>query len=159
MIQKLFVDKYNTVHVVCPKCGRKRDKNVSTYLDLALDQAICLKYNCPCGHHLSLLIERRRYIRKNVRLSGQLIFARQKYNMLVLDISRYGLKMKLLGRAKVEKNCKITTEFLLDNKTKSKVFKEAVVRNVSFPTVGAEFLSHNHYDKFGAYILFNFNGL
>lgn len=163
-MEKIFVNDNKTIHVSCPKCGHGRNKDVSKYLDLSLDQAIQFKYHCPCGHSFSLQVERRRYVRKKVNFKGTLIFNRQKYNImildiLVLDISRYGLKIKLVDKFKIEKGQRITINFQLDDKYRSKVSKEAVVKNLNFPTIGVEFLSHNHYDKFGAYILFYFNDI
>lgn len=162
MVQKIFVNKEKIIHVSCPECGRKRDKDVSKYL--ILDQAVQLKYKCPCGHNFSILLERRQYVRKKVNFIGSLICGKVKYSVLiidilVLDISRYGLKIKLIDRVDIEKDQKVTVEFQLDDKGKSRVSKEAVVRNVMLPSIGVEFLSHNHYDKFGAYMLFYFNDL
>ncbi|MCP3874362.1 MAG: hypothetical protein GY699_14560 [Desulfobacteraceae bacterium] len=164
MTQKLFVDKNNIIHVTCPKCGNERDKDVSLYLNLSLDQAIQFRYNCPCGHKFSLLIERRQYIRKSVNLKGVLICNRHKYKILVLDIlimdiSRYGLKIKLIDKLNIEKGQKVVIEFQLNDKLKSNVTKEAIIKNVIFPSIGVEFLSFDHYDKFGKYILFNFGDL
>lgn len=162
MIQKVFVNKDKMIHLTCPKCGHKRDKDVSKYI--VLDQAVQLKYKCPCGNNFSLLLERRRYVRKEVNFDGSLICGKKKYSILVLDIlvldiSRYGLKIKLIDHFDIEKEQHVIVEFLLDDKTNSKVSKEAVVRNVDLPTIGVEFLSHDHYDKFGAYMLFYFNDL
>ncbi len=164
MIQKLFADKNNTILVTCPKCGHERYKDVSIYLDLTLDQSVQLKYNCPCGHHFSLLIERRRYIRKCVNLKGTLICHKHKsktpvLDILILDISRYGLKIKLIDKFKIEKGQRVVIQFQLDDQFKSNVSKEAIVKNVISSTIGVEFLSHDHYDKFGPYIMFNFNDL
>jgi len=161
MIQKVFVTKSKTIHISCPECGRNRDKDVSKYMKL--DQAVQLKYKCPCGYNFSLLLDRRRYVRKKVNFTGTLTFGKRKYSILVVDIlvmdvSKYGLKIKLIDKFDIEKDQVVTIEFQLDDEAQSIVSKDAVVRNVMIPTIGVEFLAHDHYDKFGAYILFYFNG-
>lgn len=164
MIQKLFVNKNGQIHLSCPKCDKSRHKNVSKYMALSLDQAIQFNYNCPCGNSFSVMVERRRSVRKKVNFKGKLIYNRQEYNVLVfdivvLDISRFGLKIRLIDKFNIREGQKIDVKFQLDDKTKSNVSKKAVVRNVEPPNIGVEFPSGSHYDKFGAYILFYFNDL
>jgi hypothetical protein len=162
MIQKKFVKNNKIIHVHCQKCGNTRNKDVSKYLALSLEQEIKFKYNCPCGHSFPLIIERRGYIRRPVNFTGSITCKKKKYgvtvlDILVMDISRYGLKIKLVDKLDIKENQQIEITFHLDDATKSKVRKEAIVKNINFPIIGLEFLTHDHYDKFGSYILFNFN--
>ena len=164
MIKKYFVKNNKIIQIDCEKCGHTRNKDVSKYLALSLEQEIKFKYNCPCGNSFSLIIERRRYIRKSVNFIGSITFKKKKYGVLILDIlvidiSRYGLKIKLAEKLDIKENEKIEITFRLDDKPKSQITKEAIVKNINFPIVGIEFLSHDHYDKFGSYILFSFNEL
>lgn len=158
-IQKVFVSKNRTANVTCPKCKKSVIKDVAGFM--GLDRAVRLKYTCPCGEAFPLLLERRTYVRKQVNLKGRLFGqakdgGQQIVDMLVKDISRYGLKIKLLKKAELLVNQKVVIEFELDDKNKSLVNKEIKIRNFKPPHVGADFLTHEHYDKFGAYILFNF---
>ena len=47
-------------------------------------------------------------------------------------------------------------QFTLDDKENSEVTKEVIVRSISGNSLGTEFLSLEHYDKLGSYLLFDF---
>ena len=76
-------------------------------------------------------------------------------NMTVTDISRTGLRIKLNFPKDFVPGDKLTLEFTLDDKERSFVNKEVVVRNAKGLSVGAEFFITEHYDKLGPYLLFN----
>ncbi|MFH2093631.1 MAG: PilZ domain-containing protein [Pseudomonadota bacterium] len=158
--QKIFISKNQTANISCSECKKNHIMDVSEFL--GLKKAIRLTYKCLCGNTFPVLLERRKYVRKNVNFNGSLICGGKEYSCLivdivVMDISRYGLKVKLLKKLDLSVNQKIIINFELDDKNHSKISKEAFIRTINPPNIGVEFLYSEHYDKFGAYILFHFN--
>lgn len=158
-VQKIFVTKSQTASIICNACEQTTTMSVSKFM--GLDKVARLKFNCKCGYSFPILLERRTYVRKNVTFKGTLHFQKKEYSIVVVDIvvmdmSRYGLKLKLLSHTGLKVGQNVVVDFFLDDKTHSKVSKEVIIRNINPPHVGVEFLYHDHFDKFGAYILFHF---
>ena len=76
--------------------------------------------------------------------------------MEILDLSRSGLRMKINAVAEIKIGDILKLQFTLDDKQNSKVTKEVIVRSISGHSLGTEFLSLEHYDKLGSYLLFDF---
>jgi hypothetical protein len=124
-----------------------------------MQTAVRVKCKCPCGHTYSALLERRKHIRKNLHLEGRYVNKNGggKGKMEVLDLSRSGLKMKLDMETGVKVGDILRLQFTLDDKQNSEVTKEVTVRSKSGLLLGTEFLSLDHYDKLGSYLLFDFD--
>ena len=120
-----------------------------------IDKEVKLKYRCLCKHSFSVILERRKYFRKEVKLAGSIIHKKTKAPFTVTDLSRYGLKITMFRKIDLEIGDRLHIEFTLDDKNRSVVFKDVVVKNIHNKEAGVEFLSHEHYDKFGAYLLFD----
>jgi len=76
--------------------------------------------------------------------------------MEILDLSRSGLRMKTNDVAELKVGDILNLRFTLDDKQNSEVTKEVIVRSISGHSLGTEFLSLEHYDKLGSYLLFDF---
>jgi 5-keto 4-deoxyuronate isomerase len=152
MSQKAFVTKSGKANFKCPECNKVKQMDVSRYTDI--DKEVKLKCTCACKHVFSVLLERRRHIRKNVALEGQLFCEGQQSLIMVVDVSRIGLRLKTSKKLKLNVGSKAVVKFTLDDVHRSMVSKEVVIKSVSDRSVGVEFLSYDHYDKFGNYILF-----
>jgi len=77
--------------------------------------------------------------------------------MTITDLSRSGLRIKLNFPQKLEPGDKLDLEFTLDDKLRSVVKKEVIVRSVKDLSIGLEFVYSEHFDKLGPYLLFNFD--
>lgn len=158
-IQKVFASKKQKAAIFCEKCNRDASMDVSGFM--GLEKAVRLKYSCACGASFKVFLERRSYVRKNVKLRGLLHCSRKRVSsmmvldVIVIDVSRYGMKLKLLNNAEPLIGQKATINFYLDDRNRSKISKDAIIKNIDYPYAGIEFMSHNHYDKFGAYVLFH----
>ena len=75
--------------------------------------------------------------------------------MTVTDISRTGLRIKLNFSQDFAPGDKLKLEFTLDDRQRSLIKKEVVVRSVKGLSVGVEFFHAEHYDQLGPYLLFN----
>ncbi len=155
MVYKIFVASSGKASFKCPECGKTRLLDVSKFC--SLNKKIRLKYKCKCGCSSSLELERRKHIRKKVNLKAELVFKNKTCRATVIDISRLGLKIRAEKELDLEIGTRLVVNFVLDDATSSRVSKEVVVRTVKGNDVGAEFLSRDHYDKLGPYLLFHFS--
>jgi len=155
MALKVFMNKKKMATFTCPECDKIRQMDVSKYYKI--NKPIKLKYTCTCKHKFSVILERRQHVRKKISLKGHIIGNLKKIPILVLDISRFGLKIKLIEKFEVTVGEKIRIEFTLDDREQSKIYKGVIVRSVFSGEIGVEFDSSDHYDKLGTYLLFHFS--
>ncbi len=155
MVQKVFVNKDQMASFTCPKCKKVKRMDVSKFC--GNEKEVRLNFKCKCTHSFPVVLERRQYIRKPVCLLGNVVRDRKKYAMKVEDLSRYGMRIRLL-----DKNVPVTVdevleiEFNLDDANKTLVNKEVIIQTVMPKNLGVKFKSTDHYDKFGKYLLFHF---
>ncbi len=155
MTQKVFVNQDKMATFTCPKCQKTKRMDVSRFC--SQQKEIKLKYKCACQHVYSVILERRRYIRKPVCLMGNVIRDKKRYEMKVEDLSRYGMRIRLLDRhVPLEKEGVLAIEFTLDDPNKTVVNKEVIIQTIMPKSIGVKFKSTDHYDNFGKYLLFHF---
>lgn len=155
LAQKVFLTKSGMANFFCPECGTARHMDVSKYRSIGKE--VRLKVTCSCGHKYSAVLERRQYVRKKVLLKGKVRQKGRDYHVDVINISRYGLRIKSNGPLDLNPQEKVILEFQLDDTGQSIVKKEIIIRTVQKPEFGAEFVEKNHYDKLGTYLLFHFS--
>jgi len=154
MVQKVFVTQDNKAKVICPECGKVRQMDVSKFSNY--EKEVRLKCTCVCKHSFGILLERRKHIRRAVNLAGTLTVDSTELPVTITDISRRGLKVMLDEPVDLSVNDKVILNFVLDDAGNSHVRKEVIVRKVMDTQIGVEFLSQDHYDKLGPYLLFHF---
>jgi hypothetical protein len=160
-MKKVFTSSTHQAPFLCEACGKQVVKDVSRFT--ALDQEIQLKWTCVCGRPNSVMLERRRFIRKNVNLAGVCSFETQDGRSLcaaitLLDISQRGLRFKPAQdhrQPPLKPGQRLSIRFNLNDQFKTAIDREVIVRKVNGDVVGAEFISDDHYDKLGAYLLFH----
>ncbi|MCP3871538.1 MAG: PilZ domain-containing protein [Desulfobacteraceae bacterium] len=155
MTQKIFISKTGKANFVCPECGKAQQMDVSKFAKAAKE--VKLKCKCTCQHVFSVILERRMSQRKTVDFSGNLILEGENYPIKVTDISRCGLKIRTKEPLALNLEDQIIVDFILDDSGHSKISKQVVVKKINETNIGAEFVSSDHYDKLGPYLLFNFN--
>ncbi len=157
MMQKIFITSNGLIDISCPECGKIRQVDVSKYL--GRDKALSFKATCRCGHVFPVMIERRQHIRKNLNLKGNINYKSNQYPVKILDISKFGLRVMAGKALNIIEGEHLEITFILNDPGKSTVSKEAVVKKKydnQKGVIGIEFLSHEHYDAFGKYMLFYF---
>lgn len=156
MTEKVFIGSNDMATFKCPECMKTKTANVSRFRNI--QKAVHVKCKCPCGHTYSVLLERRKHIRKNIHFSGTFIHENgvDRGTMDIMDLSRSGLKIKTNFQTKTQVGDKMRLEFILDDKQHSKVSKDVIVRSINGLYLGTEFVSLEHYDKLGSYLLFDF---
>ena len=140
--QKVFISNNNTATFVCPQCGNVSTANVAKYA--AIDKKVTVNCKCNCGHHFKVSLEKRRQYRKETDLPGTYYHRMpngemDKGIMRVVDISSKGLKLRLNVERKFEIGEQLRVEFHLDDKRRTPINKDVIVRNVKKNLVGTSF--------------------
>jgi len=144
MTQKVLITEKNAAIFICPECGRSKNADVSKYKKI--EKLVRLKIKCACGSSFSVVLERRKCVRKQTNLPGKFVWTtpggqQEKGPMTVVDISREGLKLKVTIMPKLEIGATINVEFQLDDKQKNLIKKDAIVKNMNDKFISAEFSS------------------
>ncbi len=142
MNQKVFITSNNTATFVCPQCGNTSVVNVAKYA--AVDKRVTVHCKCICSHNFKVSLEKRRQYRKGTDLPGEYAYLMpngdmDKGIMRVVDISSSGLKLKLNVERKFKGGEKLRVEFHLDDKRRTFIEKEVIVRNAHKNLVGTSF--------------------
>lgn len=156
MVERIFVTSNSMATISCPECGKTMRKNVSKFMNHKAQ--IRLKCKCSCQHSFPVILERRLSIRKDVNLWGHIIQGSKKNTITIKDISRNGVRIKILQEIILEEGQEIVIYFTLDDPNRSEVSKRVNVIKIHSPTIiSCEFLNKNHQGNLGKYFLFYFS--
>jgi len=141
--QKVFINNDNMATFVCPKCKKSTTADVSEYREI--NKAVRIQHTCSCGHSHTVLLERRKFFRKDVNIRGEYLLHGEtvKKSMTVQDISRSGLKIEMHQKEKLRPGDKLLVEFYLDNHQRTFIQKEVYVKTLSGLCAGTEFCSRD----------------
>jgi hypothetical protein len=145
MSERVFIQEKNTAIFLCPKCASFKTIDVSAYSDIEGDVEIDIE--CKCGHSFSAFLDRRKDYRKKVNLPGTYTYTSsegeiERGTLFVKDISRNGFKFKVKVDPKFSVGDNISLKFQLDNKQKTLIKKEVVIKNIfKDKTISSEFCS------------------
>lgn len=142
MVEKVFISSSNTATFVCPQCGNVTTADVSKFA--TTNKRITVNCNCKCGHRFKVSLEKRRQYRKSTDLPGVFFYRMEngdlgKGIMRVVDISSTGIKLKLNVERNFDLGEIIRAEFHLDDKRRTFIKKQIIVRNVYKNLVGTSF--------------------
>ena len=150
---KIFITSSMKAILSCPVCERSREVDVSDFM--SREKQVALKCKCKCGSRFDTILERRRSVRKPLSVTGRIRHGKLTDDILVKDISRHGMQLKLLGTTVLKTGERIGVEFRLDDPLQSIINRDLRVRKVIPPDqVGCEFLSFDHHGNLGKYFLF-----
>jgi transcription elongation factor Elf1 len=157
-LPRIFMTKEDKAPFTCPKCGKVRIMDVSQFKHVN-KSVIKVKCKCPCGHTYSVLLERRREIRKEVSFIGT-YYAHEKGmeikgRITIRDLSRSGLRFKTHLSHQFTLGETVTLEFTISDREHSMITRKVVIRSQHGDSVGASFVSTEHYDKLGPYLLYS----
>lgn len=153
MTIRTFINSNFMAVFTCPECGKSKQKDVSKLIKHKAQ--VKLKVKCDCRHSFSVILERRRSKRKNVRLKGRMTVGSRKLAITVVDISKHGLKLLMQGNIPLKERDIIEVEFSLDDPNGSIVLRQVRVKEVIPPNViKCEFISYEHHGSLGKYFMF-----
>jgi hypothetical protein len=144
--QKIYVNDSEIVTFQCPVCKNTKEANISKYLKHKT--SVTFKVKCSCGNSHPVILERRKFYRKNIKLYGKFIYRSnngqlKKGSMTVLDISRGGIKIRALELSTVKEGDNIEVEFYLDNKKHTLIKKEVIVKKANGHIINTKFDSYD----------------
>ncbi len=155
MSSKVFINFDNTATFKCPTCGQTKTTDVSKYK--TCENAVRVNVKCSCGQIQNVLLERRKYIRKSVDLTGsyQHLDKKNQGRVKIVEMSRSGLRLKIDHPEDFNIGDQLKLTFKLDNEDQTPIVREVCVKTIKNTFIGVEFASQDHYDKLGAFILYN----
>lgn len=154
MKERVFINSNNIASFICPVCKKVRNADISNIF--GIKSAVNVKCQCKCGNKFEAILERRKYFRKNIEFKGKCYPGKEniQFAVIVSDISRSGLKLKLNASHDLKYGDELLIEFFLDDPEKTLISKKIVVRSIDKLNMGVEFKSPEHYDKLGSYLMF-----
>ncbi len=144
MVQRVFPTHDNMVTFTCPKCEKPRIINIAEHKNLERKKNI--RVRCTCGHKYQAVIERRKQFRKETNFPGiykHVDHGREvgKGNIVVTDLSRTGLKIKLYENPNLVTGDILILEFRLDDIKRTFIEKKVVIKKIFNLEFGVEFTS------------------
>ena len=138
VMETVYLDQTGAGAVTCPGCGRKKNLDVSRFLNVSR----AVRAKCTCGHSFHICLEKRQQYRKTVSLHGSYLRQgppKEVGELLIQDISRSGVgfRTNFKNTLKPEDTLKLT--FTLDDADGTVITKNAVVKWVADRKIGAEF--------------------
>jgi hypothetical protein len=155
MPEKIFATQNRMAIISCPYCGKSKQKDVSKFMEHKTQ--VRLKFKCVCKENISVILERRRTMRKDVQFNGFLIQNSIKHPILISNISQNGVKIRFSEPLSLNEGQTASIQFTLDDVKKSSISREVLIKKIfSQKSVGCKFQSTDHLDQLGKYFLFNF---
>jgi len=155
MIYKVFIFN-NKATFICPECEKVKTIDARPYLHSKARMRVNCK--CPCGHSFKAIMERRNYLRKDITLPG--VYCRfmdgqeiEKGQIVVLDLSRGGLKFKPHVPPAFQIGDQLHVIFNLNDRKKSLIKKKATIKNINQKMlVVMEFCRREPYGRIGSFL-------
>ena len=143
-LPRTFMTEKNTAAFTCPKCNKVRIMDVSQFKDIN-KASIKVKCKCTCGHKYSVILERRKEIRKEVNFPGTYYAYERgmevKGRITIRDLSRSGLRFKMDLPRQFKVGETIMLEFTLNDRDQSVIKRQVIVRSQFDKFVGVSFQS------------------
>mgnify|MGYP001039595522 FL=1 len=135
---KVYVDDTNHATIICPKCGLKKDVDVTNFKNTLKK----LKAKCRCGEVFRLTLEFRKHFRKKVRLNGgyEVQGRHEKGEIIIEDISAGGVRFASLKPHYISRNDTVELKFTLDNTMRTEIHKLVKIKWIIDRTVGAQYI-------------------
>lgn len=135
-IHRFFVSSQKQATIRCPQCGTSKTFDV-TQLNMSSPR---FKVTCKCGETFRAEIEFRKHYRKTVKLSGKYahLNSPKRGEMMVVDLSMMGLGFTTSSPHGLKVGDHLDVVFRLDNRLRSEIRLNVVVRNIKGLLIGAE---------------------
>ncbi len=150
--EKAYIKRDNTTVIKCPHC--RLEKTIS--VEEIKGRKKILKVKCSCKNVYNVSLEFRKMYRKETELKGRYINLSHENDeniIIVSNISMRGVGFCISNGHKIAKGNKLRVEFRIDDKRKTFIGREVVVKVVRGNYIGAEFINVDEYDKFLGYYL------
>ena len=137
-MKKVYVDDANQATIICPKCGLKKNVDVTNFKNTQKK----LNAKCRCGEVFRLTLELRKHFRKKVRLNGEYYVQGrdEKGEIIIEDISAGGVRFASLKPHYISRNDTVELKFTLDNTMKTEIHKLVKIKWIIDRTVGVQYI-------------------
>ena len=137
-MKKVYVNDTNHATIICPKCGLKKDVDVTNFKNTQKK----LKAKCRCGEVFQLTLEFRKHVRKKVRLNGgyDVQGRNEKGEIIIEDISAGGVRFASLKPHYISRNDTVELKFTLDTTMRTEIHKLVKIKWILDRTVGAQYI-------------------
>jgi hypothetical protein len=144
-MKKVYVDDTNQATIICPKCGLKKNVDVTNFKHTHKK----LKAKCRCGEVFRLTLEFRKHFRKKVRLNGEYYVQGrdEKGEIIIEDISAGGVRFASLKPHYISRNDTVELKFTLDNTMKTEIHKLVEIKWIIDRTVGVQYIDPKSLEK------------
>jgi len=153
-IEKVFVNAEGQATIVCANCNTPKVFNV---LHL-LNRPHYLKVKCYCGNSFMVKLDFRQCYRKETKLSGNFTMlppSLERGVCVVIDLSLTGLRFQTIASHKLKIGQRGYVDFDLDNKKKTHIRKEIIIRKIEGNEYGCQFTEDESFEKeLGFYMRF-----
>jgi hypothetical protein len=116
-----------------------------------------LKARCKCGAAFGILFEVRKAYRKETRLHGNYVkdsAGEEQGRIIVRNISLSGIGFTTLTKHNLKQGDNVRLKFTLDDKRRSEIEKNGVVRVVNDKSIGCQFTGSDQQDEpLGFYLM------
>lgn len=152
--ERAFVRADGNATIVCPGCGTVKIVPVGQYKE----RQHRLQVRCSCSHIFKINLDFRQCFRKPTNLSG--IYGLHPPAVgggvvQVLNLSLSGLCFEVSGVHKITIGDKGRIDFTLDNRKKTRLVREFVVRSITGKMIGCQFKKEQQFEKeLGFYLRF-----
>jgi len=144
-MKKVYVDDANQATIICPKCGLKKNMDVTDFKDTHKK----LKAKCRCGEVFPLTLEFRKHVRKKVRLHGEYLIQgkNEKGAINIEDISLGGIRFASLEPHYISRKDTVELRFTLDNPMRTEIHTPIKIRWIIDHNVGGQFFDPKSLEK------------
>ena len=140
-IKKVYADENGLVLFVCPRCSEVQKGQAQIYKDTNTKWPV--KIHCECGNNYNVIVEKRKFPRKETRLDGMYSTSSNPdklEKMIVKNLSTQGCGYEMLDTNRLNADEEIRIEFKLDDHKSSLIRKRALVHFVYKNYVSCKFI-------------------
>ena len=150
-MKTVYVNDTNQVIITCPKCGLKKNIDVTDFIDTHKK----VKAKCRCGEVFRLTLEFRKHPRKKVWLHGEYFIQGkdEKGEIIIEDISAGGIRFASLKPHYISRNDTVELNFTLDNPMKTEIHTPIEIKWIIDHNIGGQFFDPKSLEKaLGSYL-------
>ena len=152
--RKVYVRPDDTAVIACHNCGLQKNLPVGSYKESKTKK---LKIKCVCKNVFTVVLEFRKYFRKDTNLFGAFINHSQKNKrspIIVKNLSMVGVGFVPREKNKFTIGDEITVLFRLDDTERTMIKRKAIVRSIHEDYVGCEIEKTSKYLRDGDFAVY-----
>ena len=149
---RVFMNDNGVATFKCPKCQNLQIKDIGKFNKITNVKKI--KCSCSCGNTFRVILEKRKFFRKDAELVGRYRIRSQdnkekRGTFTIIDVSQSGLMFITNVKHDLQIGDELIVEFYIDKEQNFLVSKEGIIRRIIDKKVGIQLNTTEHYDRFG----------